>query len=204
MDKIIEYIKNKYQPIVIIVYGSFAAGSNNLSSDFDALVISKNHKMFHDTSLVSDIQLDVFIYPEDYFEGEYDYNEFVQIYDGIVVLDTKNKGLNLKNKVIEYLQNKQLQIKNGINDNISWCLKMLERSKREDEEGAFRFHWLLVESLEIFCDIVEHPYLGPKKALKWMKENHPEAYDLYKKALINFNIESLNAWILYMKSLIKS
>ena len=96
MDKIIEYIKNKYQPIVIIVYGSFAAGSNNLSSDFDALVISKNHKMFHDTSLVSDIQLDVFIYPEDYFEGEYDYNEFVQIYDGIVVLDTKNKGLNLK------------------------------------------------------------------------------------------------------------
>lgn len=37
--EIIEYLKEKYQPLALIVYGSFADGTNNAHSDFDALVI---------------------------------------------------------------------------------------------------------------------------------------------------------------------
>ncbi|MDI9540221.1 MAG: nucleotidyltransferase domain-containing protein [Bacillota bacterium] len=202
MDKIIEYIKYKYEPLVIIVYGSFADGSNNLESDFDALVISKNYKKVHDTSFVNGIQLDVYVYPERYFEDNYDFEEIKQIYGGNVILDNENKGLNLKKQIENYIENRPLKTKEEIMENISWCLKMLERVKRNDAEGAFRFHWLLVDSLEIFSDMFQKPYSGPKKALKWMKENHPEAYILYKRALIDFDIESLSDWILYMKSLV--
>lgn len=35
MDKIINYICQKYEPLSIIVYGSYADGSNNENSDFD-------------------------------------------------------------------------------------------------------------------------------------------------------------------------
>ena len=40
---------------------------------------------------------------------------------------------------------------------------MLNRVKRSDCEGMFRWHWVLVDSLEIFCDIMKQPYWGPKK-----------------------------------------
>lgn len=51
---------------------------------------------------------------------------------------------------------------------------MFERAKRGDCEGLFRWHWVLIDSLEIFFDIMHHPYFGPKKTLKWMEEKHPE------------------------------
>lgn len=111
MDSIIEYIKNKYDPLVIIVYGSFASGSNNQDSDFDSLVISKSHERFHDTSFVEGIQLDVFVYPDVYFEDDYDLEEFKQIYDGKVFLDHENKGLDLQNKIKNYVESKSLKTK---------------------------------------------------------------------------------------------
>ncbi|MDU5083361.1 nucleotidyltransferase domain-containing protein [Tissierella carlieri] len=36
-DKIITYLNDKYKPHTIMVYGSFADGSNNTHSDYDAL-----------------------------------------------------------------------------------------------------------------------------------------------------------------------
>lgn len=80
LEKIIEYIKQKYNPLSIILYGSYANGTNNLNSDFDALVISYDHEQFHDTSFVNDIQLDVFVYPASYFDGEFDCNNFILNY----------------------------------------------------------------------------------------------------------------------------
>ena len=38
-DKIIEALREKYRPLGIAVYGSFADGSNNRNSDFDALLL---------------------------------------------------------------------------------------------------------------------------------------------------------------------
>ena len=34
LEQIIEYIKRNYNPISIILYGSYADGTNNLNSDF--------------------------------------------------------------------------------------------------------------------------------------------------------------------------
>lgn len=56
MDEIIQYLKNKYDPITIIIYGSYADGTKNENSDFDALVISKYHENSHDLSVVEGIQ----------------------------------------------------------------------------------------------------------------------------------------------------
>ena len=68
MHHIIEYIKQKYDPCSIILYGSYADGTNNLNSDFDALVLSYNYDQFHDTSFVNGVQLDLFVYPVSYFD----------------------------------------------------------------------------------------------------------------------------------------
>ena len=62
MEQVIEYIHEKYNPLSIILYGSYADGTNNLNSDFDALVIVADHEQFHDTSIVDGVSLDIFVY----------------------------------------------------------------------------------------------------------------------------------------------
>ena len=41
-EKIISYLMETYQPDAIITYGSFADNSENMNSDFDALVRAHN------------------------------------------------------------------------------------------------------------------------------------------------------------------
>ena len=55
LEDIIKYIQEKYNPLSVILYGSYANGTNNLNSDFDALVISSDNEQFHDTSFVDGI-----------------------------------------------------------------------------------------------------------------------------------------------------
>ena len=199
MEQIIEYLNQKYAPLSIILYGSYASGTNNLNSDFDASVISSDHKRFHDTSFVNGVQLDVFVYPATYFDGDYDCEDFIRIFDGKIIADTLEIGRNLQTRVLSYLQNRPAKTDAEIQADIDWCVKMFERVKRCDAEGMFRWHWVLIDSLEIFCEIVHHPYFGPKKTLKWMEENHPAAFELYQKALTEFSMESLENWISFIK-----
>ena len=199
MEQIIEYIKQKYNPLSVILYGSYSNGTNNLNSDFDALVISHDHEQHHDTSFVNGIQLDVFVYPFSYFDGNFDCENFIQIFDGKIIDDCDNCGKALKEKVVSYLKNRPHKSRKEIDASVDWCIKMLARAKRCDAEGMFRWHWVLIDSLEIFCDIMHHPYFGPKKALKWMEEHHSVAFEYYKKALLDFRTDSLEEWITYIK-----
>lgn len=200
MEQILKYIHQKYNPLSVILYGSYANVTNNLDSDFDALVISCNHEQYHDTSFVNGIQLDVFVYPASYFDSGYDCEEFVRIFDGRIITDSEDIGKNLQTRVLEFLQSRPQKTAEEIQANIDWCVKMLKRVKRCDTEGMFRWHWVLIDSLEIFCDITHHPYFGPKKALKWMEDNHPAAFSVYQKALTEFNMESLENWISYIRN----
>jgi len=201
LEQILKYIQRTYNPLSVILYGSYANGTNNLNSDFDALVISSDHERHHDTSFVDGIQLDVFVYPVSYFDGDYDCADFIQIFDGRIITDSGDIGKTLQTHVQKYLQNRPCKTNAEIQANINWCVKMSERVKRGDAEGMFRWHWVLIDSLEIFCDITHYPYFGPKKALKWLEENHPAAFDLYRKALTDFRLENLANWISYIKNM---
>lgn len=106
MKQVIEYIQKNYDPLCLILYGSYADGTNRLNSDFDALVITADHEPFHDTSLVAGIPLDVFVYPAGYFEGAYACEDFVQIFDGRMIMDRHDIGKSLLANVRAYLQNR--------------------------------------------------------------------------------------------------
>lgn len=204
MEHILRYIQETYAPLSIILYGSYADGTNGLNSDFDALVITADHERFHDTSFVDGILLDVFVYPAKYFESSYSCEDFVQIFDGRIVTDSSGIGKALQETVRAYLKNRPGKTGTELQADIDWCVKMSARAKRCDCEGLFRWHWLLIDSLEIFCDIMHQPYLGPKKALKWMEKAHPEAFDRYKRALQNFQMDDLDEWIGYIRHAAKT
>ena len=52
------------------------------------------------------IQLDVFVYPVSYFEGEFDCDDFVQIFDGKIIVDSNEREKALQMKVISHMQNR--------------------------------------------------------------------------------------------------
>ncbi|WP_338078961.1 MULTISPECIES: nucleotidyltransferase domain-containing protein [Clostridium] len=201
-DKIIEYIINKYEPHTIIVYGSYADGSNGINSDFDALVITDKQTIFHDQNEVDGILLDVFIYNTSHFKNEINYEEYVQIHDGNIVFDKYGLGKQLQEKVCEFIENMSKKSKEEKERQVKWCEKMLLRVERNDSEGYFRWHWLLVDSLEIYFTICDEYYYGPKKSIAKIKKENPKGFKYYNNALTKFNYESLKQWINYLRYLL--
>ena len=202
MEAIIEYLQQKYSPLGIIVYGSYADGSNNENSDFDVLVITENGVACHDSTVVNGVVLDAFVYPKVKFAGEFDRNEFLQLADGYIARDTDGIATDLLTEVKEYIDAIHTKTPEENKTNVEWCEKMLLRSARGDMEGCFRWHWLLTESLEIYCDVIGIRYLGPKKSIKRMQEQDSESARIYEKALSCFDYESLSAWIAQLKKLL--
>ena len=200
-DKILAYLKDTYQPDAIIAYGSFADGSANKNSDFDALVIADKERM-HDSSVIDGIVLDVFIYPPDTFRQNYDPEEFVQVWDGNILLDTNGVAASLQKQVLDYIAHIPRKTAEEISQEVSWCEKMLSRTMREDAEGYYRWHWVLFDSLEIYFDVKGLHYYGPKKALRSLEQTDPEAFQIYTKALREFKRECLSAWISHLKSIL--
>ena len=198
---ILEYLNWTYRPDAVIVYGSFADGSANLNSDFDALVIAGKEKT-HDSSVVDGVVLDVFVYPAETFSTDYDPEEFVQVWDGKIVLDEHGIAGQLKAKVLDYIEHFPKKTATEVAQEVEWCEKMLLRTMREDVEGYYRWHWVLCDSLEIYFDIKGLHYYGPKKTLRLMEKSNVEAFGLYAKALREFDRESLSAWIDYLKSMV--
>lgn len=198
---IMEYLNRTYQPDAVIVYGSFADGSVNLNSDFDALIIAGEEKT-HDSSVVDGVVLDVFVYPAETFSTDYDPEAFVQVWDGKIVLDEHGIAGRLKAKVLDYIEHLPKKTATEVAQEVEWCEKMLLRTMREDVEGYYRWHWVLCDSLEIYFDIKGLHYYGPKKTLRLMEKSDAEAFGLYAKALREFDRESLSEWIAYLKSMV--
>ena len=199
-DRIIDYLKEAYQPDAIIVYGSFADGSANENSDFDALVIADSGRT-HDSSVIDNIVLDVFIYSPDTFYSDYAPDDFVQVWDGKIILDRTGVAEHLQKRVLEYIESVPLKTAEEIQREISWCKKMVSRTMREDAEGYYRWHWLLSDSLEIYFDAKKLHYFGPKKALRLMEQTDTESFRIYTKALCELKRECLSEWISHLKSI---
>lgn len=199
-ERIIRYLKEKYQPETILVYGSFRDGSHNQNSDFDALVLTAQGQG-HDASTVGGVTLDVFLYPPEHFAGEFDPEEVVQCFDGVLLLDRNGLGERLLARVREYLAAYQPKERRLIEQDLDWCQKMLGRCVRGDAEGFYRWHWLLRDSLEIYCDLRGRYFFGPKKALRAMEQEDPESFALYSAALESLDQAALEAWVGRLESL---
>ena len=191
---VIDYLRQKYSPDAIIAYGSFADGSAGEHSDFDALVIAPGART-HDSSIVAGTVLDVFVYPPETFADDYDPEEFVQVFDGRIILDKSGIAARLKRRVLDYIASIPKKSADELREEAAWCRKMLARSARGGAEGMFRWHWVLIDSLEIYFDLHGLHYYGPKKALRFMRENDQKAFKAYSRALGEFSREALCAWI---------
>ncbi len=203
LETLAEALNRRYRPEGMIVYGSFADGSRNAHSDFDALLIADGPRR-HDASQIGDTVLDVFLYPPETFRQPFDPMDFVQVFDGKILVDQNGLAAALQARVRDAIDNRPRKTPEELRQELDWCRKMLLRTARGDAEGDYRCHWLLCDSLEIYFDVTGRPYFGPKKALRTMEKEDPAAFRLYARALHSWDRNALADWITCLQAYLPS
>lgn len=201
-EKIIQYLIDKYSPSVLISYGSFADGSANAGSDYDALLVYDGREC-HDGAVIDGTPLDVFCYPAESFSGDYDPEKYLGVFDGKILIDTDSLGQSIKDRVRGFIDSMPKKDTDELRHEIEWCRKMLIRSGRGDAGGFFRWHWVLIDSLEIYFDIIGKRYYGPKKSLRRLCETDGVGFALYEAAMREFTRDTLEKWIAYLESVFR-
>ncbi|MBU3129944.1 nucleotidyltransferase domain-containing protein [Clostridium tagluense] len=188
LENIKNYFKEQYNCHSIILYGSFANDTYTDESDIDIICFCDNVLKKNDTTIINGRQLDAWMYNTNMMTKE---EELLHIKGGKILLDEKDLCAKLLANIDKLFNEgaKKLTLED-INFHKSWLMKMLNRAKKGDVEGDFRYHWMLVDSLTIYFGIKGLWYLGPKKSLHWLKENDGHAYKLFNDALnINSSFE---------------
>lgn len=96
--------------------------NTTLSCGFDALIIAGKEKA-HDLSVVDGVVLDVFVYPAETFSADYDPEEFVQVWDGKIVLDEHGIAGQLKAKVLDYIEHLPKKTATEVAQEVEWPKK---------------------------------------------------------------------------------
>ncbi|MBO2515715.1 MAG: hypothetical protein CW338_00365 [Clostridiales bacterium] len=193
MKEIIDYLKETYHPRSILLYGSFADGLNDDFSDFDCMVIADKKDRKHDDSVIGGVQLDCFIFTPEETEKEEDIEAFLTAYDANIVLDD-DTGAALKQRVKEYVTSHSKTDNEEKQFITSWIRKTMKRAEKNDDEGSYRAVSFLWESLTDYFLLRDMFYFGSKKSIRYLKENDPEGYELYHKAITGRENRDISLW----------
>lgn len=194
-EYIVNYLNKKYNPLSIIIYGSYSNNSFDEFSDFDCIIIVDKKIKGHDNTKINNVVLDCFIYTVEEV-NTMDLDNFVPIYFGNIIKDN-GLGEELKKRVIKYvLENSitDLEEKNFIK---SWYKKTLRRIEKNDDEANYRALIILSSSLEDYYKLRDMFYFGSKLAIEYLKKNDVEGYILFKKAIENRKNSDIIEWIKY-------
>lgn len=196
MEKILEYLKESYDPISILLYGSYANGTNDHTSDFDCMIIVSEKDKNHDDAIVNGVQLDCFIFTEAELQSE-DISTFLTAYDSNIVLDN-GMGADLKRRVHEYVENNTKTSDEEKDFLVSWIQKTVQRIGKNDDEGNMRAISFMSESLMDYYTLRDMFYFGSKKAIRHLKETDTEGYAYFHDAVTTRSNEAIVKWAEYI------
>jgi len=198
MERILNYLRETYRPLAIVVYGSFADGSNGDFSDFDALVVTAGGERAHDDAVLDGTPLDVFVWPRAMLDAA-DPDELLPVKDGVALYDPQDVGAALIARVRAWWEALPLRTEEERREDVAWCEKMLHRAQRGDAEGLYRRHLLLTESLTVWCGVSGLRFEGPKKSLRCLHELDPAGFACYERALLDRSDEALRDWVEHLR-----
>lgn len=176
-----EYLIKKYNCHTIILYGSYSRNDYTEESDVDIVCFSDTAtEDKNDVDMYEGKQLDVWIYPTEKTNHP---EQFLRILKGEIWLNEKDRAEAFLSTIQRLFDEGPTKLSNEQKDFLkAWLRKMHIRSKKDDIEGNFRFHWMLKDSLEIYFELKGLWYLGPKLSFRWLQANDTSAYELFNNA----------------------
>ncbi|MBR5344947.1 MAG: hypothetical protein IK127_03905 [Clostridia bacterium] len=190
----------QWQPQALLVYGSFADGSQDTLSDFDALAITDKPAPLRDQGELQGRRLDIWFLHPNALEN-LDASDWPQLYHAVPVYDPNGIGIKLISDVRSAIDAQPLPTSRQNTDSLEWLDRMLDRSAHPTPEGRYRLLWLLTDSLEIWCDLTGKRCFGPKKSMALLRETDPKGFDLYESAIRAVSTETATLWINHLHQL---
>lgn len=193
MEKYQEYLKEKYQPLALITYGSFQCGTNDEYSDFDCMIIVEEKTAKHDSMVIDGIPLDCFIFTRAEVTRE-ELDAFLAVYDGNIIYDTDDLAADLKRRVRTYVAENSVLPKEEKPSSLSGykrpCIAWKRMTMREITK-ALAFLW---ESITDYFLLRDMFYFGSKKAVTYLKEHDIAGYRLYHEAITKRTNAAIKKW----------
>jgi hypothetical protein len=165
-----------------ILYGSFAAGDANATSDYDVAGFADSSSVERIAGKWRNAYLDLFVYPESMLASPG--AEMLHLRGGVVLFEKGDAGARLLATLEEiFARGPEHLPASELRARRRWAWKMLDRAAKPDPEGNFRRAWLLSALLEDYFHLRHAWYLGPKKSLAYLRSNEPDAYAAFDEAL---------------------
>jgi hypothetical protein len=171
------FIKEKYNPSLLLLYGSFCTGTETYESDIDIIVFSNIKSFIHESSYINGYILDGWIYPEDDIN---DLEKYIHILPCKILIDVNNIGNHIistieqerKNRTnkIDFTEKRQLDL---------WIEKMIKRSESNSIQGFYRYNWLIHDFPELYCKYLGYYFDGPIKTINFIKDNDIKIFKLF-------------------------
>ena len=191
-DTVISYLKDKYHPRAVLIYGSYVRGDFDEYSDFDCMIIVDEKHTKHDNSVINGIQLDCFVFTKEEALSE-DLDIFLPAYHAELAIDD-GTGKALQDRVRKYVQEHEKIDQDEKEFIASWFLKTINRMRKGDDEGNFRAVALLWESLADYYVLRDMFFFGSKEAILYLKQHDVPGYDLFHQAVTYKTNEAIEAW----------
>lgn len=193
-------LQQRFQPHTVILYGSRARGDYGPQSDLDLACFCEKPSRSKLTEQRDGLFLDIWLYANS--EMDPHSAEFLKLVDGVCLLDQQGRGASFLAKLQAHYQ----QGPTALNPEdrellLTWVAKTLVRIKTPDLEGHFRKLWLAVDLLEIYFQLRQCWYLGPKRSFQWLATHDPEAHRLFQQAYAQPELQSLQSLADYVLQL---
>lgn len=156
----------------VLLYGSRANGTEDQDSDYDIAAFGPCEQAVRDTRMVGGGFLDAFIYPDSLLlqPGA----ELLKLRRSVVLVQrTQEADRFLQGLEALFAQGPAALPPDEISARKAWAWKMVARLERGDAEGHYRRAWLLTSLLEDYFALRQQWFEGPKKALRWLREQDP-------------------------------
>jgi predicted nucleotidyltransferase len=179
-SRVVIDLQKKYNPKIIILYGSRARGDHTISSDIDVVCFVEGATAIADARDFEGFYLDAWVYSSDVMSAATD--DFLRVADGYCLYDSEGHGDTFLRQLRQRIEQGPRQLSSSeIQHTKQWVYKMLERSKNSDIESLYRRYWLAVDLLQIYFDLRGQWYFGAKKSLGWLREHDFIGYQLFSE-----------------------
>jgi hypothetical protein len=178
---VLEELVDKNGCHTVILYGSYAAGEETSTSDLDVIGIRKKGEHFRIGKTLNGIFLDAWVYSEKNIPEP---AQLLHLQEGVILCQKADFGEKLLTAVRELSMKPLLPLKDWERTfHCTWLEKMYRRMIMGDVEGDYRRHWMLMDLLETWFSFNQIRFPGSKKAFQWLKDNKPDVYEHFRKAL---------------------
>lgn len=200
IEKIVNFLRSKYDFHCAILYGSRAGVHFRPESDYDFLCIQKEGERIREIIHFEDSTIDLIIDNEDLIERP---KETSYLWQSKIMHDEFGFAKTLVDSTIAFLARPPEALTLArVTQRKKQMTDFLIYATQEGILGDYRRHGLLAKLLPLYCDFSRLWYLGDKHLLEWLEKNDLKTFELFQKAFLrNASISDIEKLVLHLSSI---